>query len=113
MLEEFLKENADLFAADYVILKIDTQNMENGKTVANRLDKGRGGGIPWMVILDSDGTELASSFGPDGNIGYPIASEEISYFVSMIDQTRRKISPEGVAKIAEALEANALKHRRG
>jgi hypothetical protein len=112
VLEEFLKENADLFAEDYVILKIDTQNMENGEIVANRLSKGRGGGIPWIVILDSDGTELITSFGPDGNIGCPIAPEEISYFVAMIEQTRRKISPEGVAKISEARYANARNQRR-
>ena len=32
---------------------------------------GLNAGIPWMVILDTDGKELISSDGPKGNIGYP------------------------------------------
>ena len=64
-----------------------------------------------MVILDADGNELVSSFGPAGNIGCPINPSEINYFLDMIEQTRIKISDDRVAEIEVALEAYASEHR--
>jgi hypothetical protein len=109
VLEEFLDTNAKLFADDYLILEIDVETMENGEATAKRLRGERGGGIPWIAILDADGTELAASDGPNGNIGCPVSEDECAYFVSMIEKTIRH-APEGrVAEIAKVLKEYAEK----
>ncbi len=111
MLEEFLDTNAGLFADDYLVLEIDVETMENGEATANRLRGERGGGIPWIAILDADGTELVTSDGPDGNIGCPVSEDECAYFVSMIETTIQR-APEGrIAEITKALDEYAAKKR--
>ena len=111
MLEEFLDTNANLFADDYLVLKIDIEKMKHGDETANRLRGGSSGGIPWITILDGDGVELVNSDGPSGNIGCPITIEECAYFVGMIEKTMQR-APEGrVAAIARALDEYASKRR--
>lgn len=112
-LEEFLDTNAALFADDYIVVKIDVEEMEHGGEVAAQLRGARTGGIPWITILDAEGTELVTSDGPDGNIGCPVSENECAYFVTMIEMTIRH-APEGrVADIAKALEVFAEKRRQG
>jgi hypothetical protein len=111
VLEEFLATNARLFADDYLVLKIDVETMEHGEETGRRLRGDRDGGIPWITILDGDGTELVTSDGPSGNIGCPISEQECAYFISMIESTIRH-APEGrVAEIAEALDQYAQQRR--
>ncbi len=111
MLEEFLDTNAALFADDYLVLKIDVEEMEHGDEIGQQLRGTRTGGIPWITILDGEGTELETSDGPGGNIGCPITEDECAYFVSMIEKTIQH-APEGrVAEIAKALDAFAHKKR--
>jgi thioredoxin-related protein len=69
VLAQFVQDHQSLIATDYVDIKIDTTRMTNGEQVAARLSPKKSGGVPWMVILDAMGKELASSHGPDGNIG--------------------------------------------
>ena len=111
MLEEFLDTNANLFADDYLILKIDVEEMEHGAETGKRLRGDRSGGIPWFAILDGDGTELVTSDGPGGNIGCPITEEECAYFISMIEMTIQHAPESRVAKIATALDEYAKKRR--
>ena len=111
MLEEFLDTNANLFTDDYLVLKIDVEKMKHGDETGKRLRGDRSGGIPWITILDGDGTELLTSDGPSGNIGCPITEEECAYFVRMIEKTMQH-APEGrVAEIAKALDEYAQKKR--
>jgi len=110
-LEEFLDTNAALFSDDYLVLKIDVEEMEHGDEIAKQLRGDRTGGIPWMTILSADGMELVSSDGPAGNIGCPVSEDECAYFVSMIEKTIQH-APEGrVAEIEEALEVFAESRR--
>ncbi len=111
MLEEFLDTNASLFSDDYLVLKIDTQQMEHGEETGKQLRGERGGGIPWITILDSDGVELVTSDGPNGNIGCPITEPECEYFIQMIEQTIQHAPSGRIADIKIALEAHASKKR--
>jgi hypothetical protein len=111
VLEEFLDTNASLFVDDYLVIKIDTQNMQHGDETARVLRGNRGGGIPWITILDGDGQELVTSDGPSGNIGCPITEQECAYFIKMIEKTIQH-APEGrVAEIANVLDQHAQKRR--
>jgi hypothetical protein len=58
-----------------------------------------------MVILDSSGKELASSFGPDGNIGYPYQPDEIKHFMTMLRETRQRLTDDDLSKIEADLNA--------
>ena len=111
MLEEFLETNASLFADDYILLKIDVDEMKLGTETADQLRGDRTGGIPWMTILDGQGSELVSSDGPGGNIGCPITEEECAYFVKMIEKTIQHAAENRVAEIAKALDSFAQKKR--
>ena len=99
-------------ARDYIDLKIDTDRDLNGAAVAARLRGGQSGGIPWMVITDSSGTELVTSDGPKGNIGCPVQPHEVAWFVKMLETTQQRLGTEGLAAIESALNDHALAFRR-
>lgn len=107
MLEEFLDKSHQHFESDYVVVKIDIQNMAHGEDVAGRIRKITEGGIPWMVILKANGDELITSDGPMGNIGYPFQPAEIEHFMSMLKATSKRTTAEQMAAIVEAFNENA------
>ena len=81
--------------------------MLHGKDVSNRLINGRDAGLPWMVILDADGSELITSIGPDGNVGCPAMPGEIEHFVAMIEQTCSDEMREKIGDLQRALNEYA------
>ena len=87
MLEKFLESNHKFFAHDYEVIKIDQENMLNGVALEDRLRRGRQTGLPWIVILDSDGNELSTGIGPKGNIGCPVEPHGIEHFMGMLEKT--------------------------
>ena len=60
------------------------------------------GGIPWFVFLDADGKAIVDSNGPEGNVGFPQAPEELVHFRAMLGKAAVK---NGKAEI-EALIAS-------
>jgi len=105
VLAQFLQDHEALFARDYVDVKIDTLRMTNGKEVAARYEPKEAGGVPWMVILDAVGKEQASSFGPEGNIGYPYQPNEIAHFLTMLSSTRKTLTDAELEAISADLNA--------
>lgn len=79
--------------------------MTGGKELADKLRKDRGGGIPWLVILDEKGQELVTSDGPKGNIGCPATPDEIAWFLEMIGKTARHMTAADLADLRSALAA--------
>ncbi len=59
-----------------------------------------------MVILDGSGRELASSYGPNGNIGYPCQPNDIAHFITMLRKSRRNLTDASLEMIAADLNAN-------
>ncbi len=72
---------------------------------------GASSGLPFYVVLDSAGHRLANSNGmPDGgNIGYPVADEEIDAFMELIDRTAPRVGPEQRARLLTYLRRTAPK----
>ena len=106
-LDDFLgrPEVAALIAKDYLDLKIDTERMIGGQAMLDEYCK-KPDGIPWIVILDSEGKPLVNSTSSMGNIGYPAEPHEISHFMSMLKQTARKMNQVDLDQI-EATFKNA------
>jgi thioredoxin-related protein len=105
VLAQFVQDHESLIATDYVDIKIDTMRMTNGEQATARLAPAESGGIPWMVILDATGKELASSHGADGNIGYPYQPNEIAHFITMLRDTRKRLTDADLDVIAADLNA--------
>lgn len=105
VLEKFLHDQEAIIGRDYVDLKIDLHRMAHGEEVGNRLRKARSSGVPWIVILDEHGNELATSDGPEGNCGYPYEPHEIEHFLSMLRATARRIDDSALAELEATLNA--------
>ena len=71
----------------------------NGEVVAERLRKGRDGGIPWILITDAQGNELITSDGPAGNVGCPVRPREVEWFMTMLRKTVQNLGAEPLGKI--------------
>jgi thioredoxin-related protein len=105
VLAQFVQDHSELFGIDYIDVKIDTQRMLNSDSALARFETKKSGGVPWMVILDSNGKELASSFGPEGNIGYPYQPNEIKQFIAMLRDSRQRSTDDDLAKLEADLNA--------
>lgn len=110
VLAQFLQDHSQLFETDYVDTKIDTMRMINAEKALARFEPLKSGGVPWMAILDANGKELASSFGPDGNIGYPYEPKEISHFIAMLRDTRKRLTDDELSTIE--VDLNAYRENR-
>ena len=112
VLSAFLADHETLLDQDFVDLKIDTLRMIDGKAVADALLPGESRGVPWMVVVDSSGDVKATSVGPDGNCGYPVSDSEINHFLTMLTQTRNRMTDEDFDAIRADLEQYRIERDR-
>lgn len=112
VLDRFLVRQHEILDGDYVDVKIDTDRMIRGKEIAGRLRKETSQGIPWLAILDAEGTPVVTSDGPSGNIGYPMQPKEIEHFLAMLRQTRQKTTDEQLDEIERQLRSYAAERAR-
>ena len=92
---------------DYVLVSLDSRN-KRGDQVIGKLRSGHdGGGIPWFVVLDAEGKEIVSSDGPKGNVGCPAQPDEIAWFRTMLERTKKRLTAAELDVIQRANEASA------
>lgn len=105
-LEDFLArdEMKARIGKDFVDVKIDVDRMPGGKEIMAKYRKSHDGSIPWIAVLDAKGETLCDSNGPDGNIGYPAAPQEIAHFIAMLKATARKMDASDIGKVEKALK---------
>jgi hypothetical protein len=101
MLSRFLDEHRDLIAKDYVYIHLD-RRFANGEAVINRL-RSESRGVPWTVILDSEGNAIINSDAPDGNIGFPSTTEGRAHFEKMLRTTARRLNDQDIQALLGAL----------
>lgn len=94
------------------MLKIDTDRMQDGKELAKKLREGKGGGIPWFVIMDGKGNKLVDSDAPSGNVGCPVTEEEAAWFFEMLDRTKKTLTAEDMTLLKSEHTAFAQRYRR-
>jgi thiol-disulfide isomerase/thioredoxin len=100
-------EIAAILDRDLVTVRIDIDRMTSGKDVLKRYRPEEKGGIPWFTILDSKGTALGNSDGPQGNIGYPFKPEEIAHFMSLVEKDCPRIEQGDRDKLLASLKDEA------
>ena len=104
LLARFLERHRSLWEKDYLWVRID-QRWHGSDEVMNEIKQGYRGGIPWVAILDSDAQVLATSDGPDGNIGFPSEQQGIDHFIEMIETTMQRMTETEVAALRTDLES--------
>lgn len=104
MLARFLEHHRPIWEKDYLWIRVD-QRWHGSEEVMNGIKEGRRGGIPWFAILDSNGEVLATSEGPDGNIGFPSEPASIDHFLTMFRCTKQRISENELATLRKTLES--------
>jgi thioredoxin-related protein len=106
-LDAFLETDAAkrILAPRYVFAKIDQARMIHGDELRRRLGS-RDGGVPWFAFTDADGKSLATSDGPEGNIGFPAQPREIGHFLKMVKQTYPGVSQPALDEMAEYFRAH-------
>ena len=76
--------NREKLEEGFVPLKIDDVRESNGAELVKKLIGDKQFGIPYHLIVESDGSLVVSSEGPLGNIGYPSSFEGISHLSTML-----------------------------
>lgn len=103
MLARYLERHRSIWEKDYLWVRID-ERWNGSEEVMKRFRESHGG-IPWFAILDGEGKVLATSDGPDGNIGFPGEPAGIDHFVGMLKSTRQRLSDDDLTVLRQALES--------
>lgn len=102
MLSKLLSDQSSVVAKDYVHLKLDTR-MESADLIKEELVRDLNF-IPWMAIVSSDRKVLATSVGPDGNIGYPSNETSKAHLREMLESTSKRLTPDDIDALLKAIE---------
>jgi hypothetical protein len=94
---------APLFGKEFVNLYVDTSKVPGGGKLHASYKGSDNQGIPWFVVLDGEGKELADSNGPKGNIGCPNTDEEIDVFIGILKKVSTHLSDEDRAALRKSL----------
>lgn len=105
MLSRFLEANRPAWEKDYIWIKID-QRWTGADELMKELRQGAKGGIPWCVILDADGKQLATSTDPEGeNIGFPSSDSGRKHFRTMLERSAIRLTADEITALVEATKA--------
>ena len=88
---EYLEANKELIEREYVCVTMDYR-FSGAKEIFERLKAATS--TPWIAILDADRKVLATSDGPDGNVGF-----EKPQWEKMVRATAAKLKAEEVATL--------------
>ena len=103
LLARWMDDHHAALEKDFVIVKL-MENVDDRVTEAVAgLPEKEGDGIPWFAITEPDGTILATSSGPLGNIGFPSSVEGIRHFRQMLERTVRKLTRDEVEGLIKSL----------
>lgn len=103
-------EIAKVFNSAFIPVKIDQDRMIGGMDMHTKI-RGEGGsmGIPFFMILDASGKQLADSNGPDNdgkvrNVGAPAADWEIAHFMDIMKKTHPKFTDKQLSVLKKGFE---------
>jgi hypothetical protein len=89
----WIEEHRAVLEKDYVFVEVMEGVDDHVAEVVAGLPENPGEGIPWHAITEPDGTILATSVGPLGNIGFPGSVEGVRHLRQMIERTARRLTP--------------------
>jgi hypothetical protein len=104
-LARWIEDHHTTIDKDYVVVKLMGGIDEHVTEALAGLPIKDGDGIPWFAITEPDGTVLAISRGPLGNIGFPASMEDIRHFRQMLDRTVQKMTAGEVDRLIKSLSS--------
>jgi RNA polymerase sigma factor (sigma-70 family) len=102
-LARWLEDQRDLLERDYVFVQLNAGIDEHVDEVLERFKRPFDAGVPWFAITDADGTPLATSDGPHGNIGFPAGQPEKLHLLLMLQKTAQKLNTEDRDRLINSL----------
>jgi hypothetical protein len=105
-LARWMDDHRATLEEDYVLVKVMGDLDANAAEVIAGLPESEGEGTPWFAITEADGSILATSEGPLGNIGFPSSLEGTGHLRQMLERTARELTSEEVDGLIESLTAN-------
>ncbi len=100
-----LPEVKPVLAKDFVNCWIDTDRMTGGAELLTKMRGGAGGGIPWFVALEPDGTAIQDADDlTGGNLGCPHTEAEVQIWGKFLTAVRLRITDAEIAQIVEAFQ---------
>ena len=102
-LARWMEDHHTSVEKDFVIVKVMDGVDEHVGEVIAELPWIPQDGIPWFAISEPDGTVLATSEGPLGNIGFPDSVEGIRHFRRTLDRTVRRLKSDEVDILVRSL----------
>jgi hypothetical protein len=103
LLARWLEHQRDLLERDYVFAKLNAGIDEHVDEVLERFKRPIDAGVPWFAITDADGTPLATSDGPHGNIGFPAEQPGKLHLLLMLQKTVQKLNTEDRGRLIKSL----------
>jgi hypothetical protein len=104
-LARWIEDHHATLDKDYVVVKLMGGVDEHVTAAIAGLPIKDGDGIPWFAFTEPDGTILAISRGPAGNIGFPTSVEGIRHFRQMLDRTVQRMTPDEVNRLINSLSS--------
>lgn len=102
-LARWLEEQRATLEKDYVIVEVMDGIDGRADEAFAELPRKPGDGVPWFAITEPDGTVLATSTGPLGNVGFPSSVEEVRHVRQMIERTTKRLEPDEVDGLIKSL----------
>ncbi|MBA2115353.1 thioredoxin family protein [Bremerella alba] len=104
MLADYLEKHRETWEKDYILLKMDDRWTGANEIMDNIEDPKNRGGVPWVAILDSDGKMLTNSNSSDGNIGFPSSEKGIAHFMTMLNDSKIRLTKEDLQTLKIGLK---------
>ncbi len=104
-LARWIEDHHTTLEKDYVIVKVMDGLDAHAAEVIAELPRKNEDGIPWFAITEPDGTILATSGGPLGNIGFPSSVEGIRHLRQMLDRTVQRLTADEVDGLIKPLSS--------
>jgi hypothetical protein len=98
-----MEDHHSVLEKDFVIVKVMDVVDEHAAEVIAQLPEKEGEGIPWFAITEPDGTVLATSSSPLGNIGFPSSVESVRHLRQMLDRTVKRLTADKLDGLMKTL----------
>jgi hypothetical protein len=104
-LARWIENRHAVLEKDFVVVKLMAGIDEHVTEALAGLPIKQGDGIPWFAFTEPDGTVLAISRGPLGNIGFPSSVEEVRHFRGMLERSVRRMTSDELDRLIKSCSA--------
>lgn len=102
-LARWIDANRALLERDFVFVKVNDPRDPQFEAVSREIMGDDQHGIPFFAILDGNGTRVADSVGPLGNIGFPASVEGMRQMELILAATASRLSADERSTLVESL----------